>query len=77
MKRLFYRLTGGRPMVRGRFRFHNSFNGKAVYEYRDAYGREWLATSAWDYLRVDRLECDPSESEIEALLKARRDKTTL
>lgn len=52
MRRLFYWLTGGRPMVREHFAFTDIVTGKSVNYYTDAYGRRWLAMSPWALFRV-------------------------
>lgn len=52
MRRLFYWITRGRPMVREHFAFTDVVTGEPVNCYRDAYGRRWLATSPWALFRV-------------------------
>ncbi len=49
----FFRLTGGRPMRRLGLVFVPG-NAILVYAFRDAFGREWLATSEWALFRVHR-----------------------
>lgn len=52
-RRLFYWMTGGRPMKRGSYRFTDHITGRCVYYFTDAYGRKWMATSPWDTFRVE------------------------
>lgn len=52
MKRLFYKLTGGRPMKRLGYDFTDVVTGEEVCYYLDAFGREWLATSPWSGFRM-------------------------
>lgn len=52
MKKLIALLTGGRPMVRGEYRFTDILTGKPVYYFTDYFGRVWLATHKWASFRV-------------------------
>jgi hypothetical protein len=54
LHRLFYRLTGGRPMRRLGYGFIDRVSGETVSYYIDAFGRCWMATSRWGWFRVDR-----------------------
>lgn len=54
LKQLFFKLTGGRPMrFKGRA-FTDVVVGKAVNDYTDGLGRDWLAHGAWSLFRVER-----------------------
>ena len=50
------KLTGGRPMKRGEWRFE-SWLGNQVYYFTDHFGRVWLADNAWSWIRVDPKGC--------------------
>lgn len=50
----FYWLTGGRPMVRGEYRFIDVVSGEPVYYFNDQWGRTWLATKPWSIFRVEK-----------------------
>ena len=52
MKKLFYRLTGGRPMKKVCYAFTDVGNNRAVHYYVDRLGRSWLAQGAWASFRV-------------------------
>lgn len=52
MKKLFFTLTGGRPMKFVNFRFTDVVNGKPVHLYEDKFGRTYLAHGAWSWFRV-------------------------
>ena len=49
-----WKLTGGRPMTRVQHLFVDRVSGQDVCHYRDRFGRNWMATSAWDLSRVRR-----------------------
>ena len=51
VERVLTHMTGGRPMVRGEYRFSDLWSNP-VYYYQDKFGRKWLATSAWAWFRV-------------------------
>lgn len=53
MRRLFFWLTGGRPMRRVGFAFTDVVSGDAVYVMEDTYGRLWLAEGPWGSVRVE------------------------
>lgn len=50
--RWFWKLLGGRPMVRIDFEFTDHVDGKDVFSFRDRLGRKWLANHAWALFRV-------------------------
>jgi hypothetical protein len=50
--KLFYMLTGGRPMKRIRHAFTDIVVGKPVYEFKDRFGRRFLAYNCWAWFRV-------------------------
>lgn len=52
MLKLFYTLTGGRPMAFMSFRFTDIVNGQPVNWYRDKFGRDYLAHGPWSLFRV-------------------------
>lgn len=56
MKRLFFKLTGGRPMIRGDCLFVDVVNGREVWAYTDRLGRSWMAQGffGWSLFRVAR-----------------------
>lgn len=60
LKRLLHaaamRLTGGRPMTRVESLFVDRVTGDLVSEYRDQFGRHWMATGPWDAFRARRPE---------------------
>lgn len=50
---LFFRLTGGRPMVDCGGAFSDEVSGNGVRYYRDRLGRLWMADSGpWSLFRV-------------------------
>ena len=52
IKRLFFRLTGGRPMTRTGTGFVDTVSGQNVDMYVDGRGRYWLANGRWSWFRV-------------------------
>lgn len=52
MIKLFFILTGGRPMKFMDFRFTDVVNSKPVHLYEDRNGRTWLAHGPWSWFRV-------------------------
>ena len=50
--RLFYTITGGRPMTRLEGAFTDRVSGEPVSYYRDAFGRRWLANDDYSFFRV-------------------------
>ena len=52
MSKLFYKLTGGRPMRAQGLAFVDRVSGKSVYRFVDGLGREWLAEHRWAPFRV-------------------------
>jgi len=48
------RLTGGRPMYRGKPLFTDVVSGKTVYHYTDRLGRDWMANRGFHLFRVPR-----------------------
>ena len=52
LKRLFYKLTGGRPMIFIKREFIEHVSGKYVNLYRDKLNRKFLATHKWSIFRV-------------------------
>ena len=53
MRRLFYTITGGRPMVCGGHAFIDIVSRKSVYYFIDFFGRQWLAEHKWAFFRVE------------------------
>lgn len=62
VERLLAHMTGGRPMARGEYRFTDPWGGP-VYYYQDKFGRVWMATSAWAWLRVPALHAKATGGE--------------
>lgn len=52
--RLVYWLTGGRPMIDQGYAFADHVTGQDVRYWRDRFGREWMAVTAWASFRVPR-----------------------
>lgn len=53
ISKLFFSLTGGRPMIDEGGRFTDVVSGKSVRRYRDRFGRKWLCDSGkWSLFRV-------------------------
>lgn len=50
--KLFYWLTGGRPMTIIRQLFVDVVVNKDVYIVQDKFGRKWLAHGKWSLFRV-------------------------
>lgn len=55
-QRWLWRLTGGRPMIRGKCLFVDVVSGDPVYCYTDRLGRTWMANMGWSMFRVERPE---------------------
>jgi hypothetical protein len=53
MFKLLMRLTGGRPMKRGIYRFQSHLTGDHVYYFTDYFGRKFLAADRWSSFRVE------------------------
>lgn len=54
-KIMFFKATGGRPMIDEGPNFTNKVSGKSVRNYTDRFGREWMADSGvWSVFRVRR-----------------------
>lgn len=47
MKRLLFKLTGGRPMIDEGFAFTDRVAKRPVHYFRDRLGRRWLKEPAW------------------------------
>jgi hypothetical protein len=56
--RLFYWLTGGRPMQHLGFAFMDRVVHREVRYWRDQFGRGWMAFTAWSLFRVRVQERD-------------------
>ena len=54
MKKIFYKLTGGRPMTKLQFEFTDVICGEPVYSFVDKLDRKWLATNKWSLFRVKK-----------------------
>lgn len=50
--KLFWCLTGGRPMKQLDYRFTDQVSGESVYRWQDKLGRLWLATPGDIFFRV-------------------------
>lgn len=53
-KFLFYKITGGRPMIYQRDLFWDFIGQEEVKLYSDVFDREWMATTKWSIFRVLR-----------------------
>lgn len=53
MSKLFYKLTGGRPMRAQELAFVDHVSRKPVYRFVDGLGRKWLAEHRWALFRVE------------------------
>jgi hypothetical protein len=53
MRQWFFKLTGGRPMIRIDCAFIDVVSGQEVNHYKDRLGRFWLAESEWSLFRVE------------------------
>lgn len=54
MKNLFYKLTGGRPMVYKSALFTDFVSGLSVNHYVDKFGRNYMANHSWSWFRVEK-----------------------
>lgn len=54
MIKILAHITGGRPMVKGDYRFVDIITLKPVYYFKDYFGREWMAHHRWSLFRVPR-----------------------
>lgn len=54
LKKLFYKITNGRPMIYQRDLFWDFIGQEKVKLYTDVFGREWMATTKWSNFRVLR-----------------------
>lgn len=54
--KLFYTLTGGRPMTYDGDGFWDRIAGEKVNFWRDAFGRRWMATDGCARFRVEARE---------------------
>ncbi len=55
MKKLFFKITGGRPMkCLESCQFVDCVSGESVGLYKDWFGRTWLATGSWSGFRVPK-----------------------
>lgn len=53
LARLFFRITGGRPMKREGFALFDYVAQKGIFYYRDRdRGVRWMAEGAWSLFRV-------------------------
>jgi len=53
MKRLFYLITGGRPMKQTDSNsFRDTVSGKQVNYYKDHLGKKWMANTKWSLFRI-------------------------
>lgn len=56
---LFFKISGGRPMIDEGYNFTDVVSGKPVRNYTDRFGRKWMADSGpWSLFRVSRGEID-------------------
>lgn len=54
-KLLFFKVSGGRPMIDQGFNFTDVVSGKSVRNYTDRFGRNWMASGGpWSLFRVSR-----------------------
>ena len=56
IKRFFYKLTGGRPMIYKDHAFIDVVSGREVKYYTDYFGRNWMANTKWSSFRVKTQE---------------------
>jgi hypothetical protein len=56
LAKIFYALTGGRPMTREAYFMVDRVSGESVYFWRDAFGRKWMATNGASLFRVRTIE---------------------
>ena len=52
LSKLFYKLSGGRPMNILSHYFTDAVTGEPVYRCRDKFGRRWMANGKWSWFRV-------------------------
>jgi hypothetical protein len=52
LRRFFFALTGGRPMVKIGYAFTDVVSGKPVFYYKDYLNRYWIAENSWGFFRV-------------------------
>lgn len=52
-KILFFKITGGRPMIDLGHYFTDTVTGESVRKYQDRLGRHWMATGAWSLFRCE------------------------
>lgn len=50
--KLFWWLTGGRPMQLDGFAFTDTVVNQPVYYFTDRFGRRWMAHNRWSLFRV-------------------------
>jgi hypothetical protein len=62
MIKIFFKITGGRPMIKQNEEgFYDSISGQKVNYYKDRLdGKEWMATSCWSIFRVERFNHEMS-----------------
>ena len=58
LAKVFYTLTGGRPMTFLDFAMTDRVSGESVYYWRDAFGRKWMATDGPGLFRVRAQESE-------------------
>jgi hypothetical protein len=51
-RKIFYWLTGGRPMKHVGYAFTDKVTGREVHYFRDDIGLNWMAEHAWAFFRV-------------------------
>ena len=52
LKKIFFSMTGGRPMKEVEFYFNDKATQLPVYRYEDQFGRFWMANSKWSKERM-------------------------
>ena len=61
IRKWFYTLTGGRPMINIGFAFTDVVTREPVYYYLDQFGRKWMAHNKWGEFRVSATEPTPNK----------------
>jgi len=55
LEKIFFNLTGGRPMIDCGLAFIDTLSNKSVRYYKDHFGRQWMAEDGeWSLFRVKR-----------------------
>jgi len=60
--KILYKIFGGRPMAYLGFNFTDIVSGKPVNNYRDKFGRLWMAENRWGWFRVRLIQREKHEN---------------